>query len=138
MAFQCPEEGGTAVYRARGLYLMHQDTLFNDSLLCLGTPPRNTNSTWPGKRETLSEKFTLYPNPVTSNLTIVLDRAQKDDETVMVEIFSPSGILVKRERFITATGILDLNVNDLPKGLYWCNLSLNAKQLGTEKFVIVR
>ncbi len=79
-----------------------------------------------GRRElTESEKFTLYPNPVTDKLYLKFDKAT--GENVKIRIFGIDGAMLKilQPGLVQEKGVLNIPVSDLPPGLYILSIEGN-------------
>lgn len=64
--------------------------------------------------------FRLFPNPVTTLLTIALE---KTPPSVTVEILNIQGQILKTQTISTASTLLNIDVTDLPEGIYFCRLN---------------
>ena len=82
------------------------------------------------------EKFALYPNPVTGSVANVVYKLD-EDANVVLDIYSIDGAKKKSiNQGSQASGIYtgNINVGDLPSGLYFCKLMSNGKVIDTIKF----
>ncbi len=73
------------------------------------------------KSDGVIKQFLLYPNPATSNITLVLNEAAKED--MQLQIINPMGQIVKNTRIVFGTQVFRLDVNELPEGIYILKLT---------------
>ncbi len=110
-------------------YVYIPDTM---SLFSPPAPRRNGITAEPAPRmENLT--LTLTPNPARHILTI----ASPDNAPLTIELFNALGTLVKSERFVTGS-IHQLDITNLPNGIYLVRLSTPSGALQTRKLVIQR
>ncbi len=62
------------------------------------------------------QEFLLYPNPATSNVSIVLNEAAAEDMQLL--IINQVGQMVRTTRIIKGMQVIKLDVSELPKGIY--------------------
>jgi hypothetical protein len=79
---------------------------------------------------TIAQNLTLYPNPATNTLQL---RWEGDMPSVQVDLFNNIGALVKSQN-IDNQGTI--NIEDLPRGLYFCRLSDANHKTQTVKVVV--
>lgn len=90
--FQCPFSGGDAVYTARGLYSLINDSIqFDDYSLCVlqGVSPRMA-------KPKLSINSILYPNPASDKITLKY-RVSEEQNTSMRIIDQLGRIMYERK-----------------------------------------
>lgn len=77
----------------------------------------------------------VYPNPATDWLAVQLPL--KDRQTVQVNMYNTTGQIVQHQVYQNQVGLLStqLQVNQLPKGLYYVELMVNDERL-LEKVII--
>jgi hypothetical protein len=73
-----------------------------------------------------NSRISIYPNPAQSAITIEYVNDKKNDD-VTVEIVNPLGVVFRKNIFrsLDAT-TFPLSINDLPKGIYFCHVSMNS------------
>ena len=69
---------------------------------------------------------TVYPNPATVVTKIVLDRVPVT--TTTISVFNTNGVLVKSNRFDPGTVSFDLDVSNLPQGIYSIQIQEEGKE----------
>ncbi len=78
--------------------------------------------------ENSKEKFTLYPNPATNEVTV-----STQAEQARIEILDMKGTVVKRSNKDQLVHTID--VSRLEKGIYFVKVYSNEQQTGTKKFM---
>ena len=73
------------------------------------------------KSDDQKQKFLLYPNPASSNITIVLREAAKED--MQLHIINSMGQIVRTSGVNISTQVIRLDVSELPKGNYVLKLT---------------
>jgi Secretion system C-terminal sorting domain len=131
IAWQCPLEGGNAVYKARSLYLMAVDTVFNDDELCYGQE-RSTSSR-PAARK--PGKFGLYPNPAGQSVTLTLDG--KSSSFARVVITNLYGGQVFQAQIPVGQSKFTFPVYSIPSGIYFLRVYQDDDEAFSEKLLIV-
>jgi PKD repeat protein len=115
IAFDCPLVGGKAVYRARAMYRLLVDTTFYEGASCIQASSSG--------KETKEEKewslsaFDLYPNPAQDQITITSSFDTKGS-SILAVLYDASGRPVKSFKLITGRQSWQLDVSDLPAGMY--------------------
>ena len=131
IAWQCQMEGGSAVNKARQLYLLHEKGSFDDILLCgLGSEER-------GQRLATAapEGITLQPNPASGQVLIFLTHSDVADD-LQVKITDLNGIIVLMDKIPAGAASLTLDSTKLPAGVYLCSVSGGSKPFAPLKFVV--
>lgn len=131
-ANQCPLSGGSAVFTARSLYyLIDPNMVYDDRNLCLqqGIILREQG-------ENTANKFNVFPNPATNEVTIVFSLS-KDDMAVF-RMFDSIGRLLKSESLNSIATQLKLDVSEYDNGVYYYQILVNNKQEENGKLVITR
>lgn len=79
--------------------------------------------------------FIVYPNPATSQATILLDIVNEADVTI--ELIDLSGKVVNARNYKSVTGVnqINMNTNQLNSGVYLLNVTING-QTTTERLII--
>ena len=130
IAFQCPLDGGSAVYEARSLLALVEDNVYDDDLSCSNAQARK------GKEETILEKtdgFLLFPNPTTHQVTLVLPG---HDITTTVNLVNAQGMLVLERKLPAKTRFETIPTSGLAPGLYLLNVFEDNRKVFTEKLII--
>jgi hypothetical protein len=135
----CPQAGGNAVYKARAIYEMINDSVeYNDSLVCQevgyyriamqeiieqikipNLPIKNKNF-----------EFTIFPNPIKSELNVVFNK----NTTGTIKITDALGKLVYVGTI--SSGVLNytLDLKHISTGIYYIHFS-NNEVLVNKKFI---
>ncbi|MDX9750628.1 MAG: hypothetical protein RBT71_06070 [Flavobacteriales bacterium] len=132
IASQCPMVGGNAVFKARSLYWLIDDSYdFDDQLLCLphGIIVKSMATAEPNA-------LTVVPNPASDEATLVLTK-QLDEPGVFV-VFDAIGAEVMRYSIPIETPRFDFSTASLAPALYHYQVRGPAGVLGNGKLTIVR
>ncbi len=78
-------------------------------------------------QETIANEISVYPNPASTNLHITSDL-----KGCAIEIYNANGT-----KFLTSDFTENLNINQLPQGVYLCKIVSNGK-IATKTFVVVK
>lgn len=136
VAFQCPDQGGKAVYRARALYNLNVPFHFDDGQICAnggGNAGKN-----PQFLKVAETGFGLFPNPANTVLSIKLEGDVTGKETAEVAFYSMTGELVKQQQFTGMGRTIEMNIGDIANGVYWCKVKLENVEVGSQKLVVLR
>ena len=79
-----------------------------------------------------SDQIEVFPNPAKTTISIVLKQAST--QTNSVSIYSVEGQLIRQVSF--SENQLNLDIGQLPKGLYLLQVEQDQKSLGTQKLII--
>ena len=136
IAYQCVEEGGSAVIMARAIYKSYDDTFIDDNLLC------NTSLDPITK---IAKKFNaigldIFPNPAQDNVTLMVTILEKEPFDIILTDYTGK-ILRKISNDSLKTPIYTLNTEDLCSGVYFCRLltargSIITKKINYSKIII--
>jgi hypothetical protein len=63
-----------------------------------------------------STQLEFYPNPIKNNLLLTINN---DEKIISYIIYDNSGLIVKKDRFQTASSKQNINLSELKKGLYF-------------------
>jgi hypothetical protein len=131
IAMQCPYSGGAAVYTARSLYTVVNDTLdFMDQVLC-------DNEEWYFRKDEhtngnmISNSIILYPNPA---MQLVSVRGLEPNVNNTIRVFNSYGKEVLN--VVTLQSIAELNIGELPVGVYYVKVQNTTVHL--IKLVVIR
>jgi len=139
IAEECPSEHGTAVYMARAM-LSALDTIpytYWHECEEVQLPPSERRGEGEEQDTLASEDgrgFTVYPNPANATLTVQGTLAK--NETATFELHTVTGSKVKEILFQNVK--TEVDVSDLPSGLYFYRIHVNHQQIHTGKQVIIR
>ncbi len=116
VASMCPLAGGNAVYRARSMYTLVYDTVFNDWDICLEAGYVKSSMHKPRFNPENNIRFTITPNPNAGECR--LSWTGKSDEAFSLQITDLLGRVVYTRDFSPEAGELSLNLRSLPQGVY--------------------
>ena len=132
IANQCPMLGGNAVFKARSLYWMIDDSYhFDDQLLCLphGIIVKSL-------AEPLPNTVSIIPNPTSEEATLVLSGML--EEAGMLVVYDAVGKEVLHIRLPAETLRVPFSTSGLAPALYHYRVHSRGESLGTGKLTIVR
>jgi hypothetical protein len=132
IANQCPMVGGNAVFKARSLYWLIDDTYdFDDALLCLphGIIVKSL-------MEHQANAVSVIPNPAGDEATLVLDRTL--DEPGVFVVFDALGSEVMRSVVPLEMPRMTINTSSLAPALYHYQVRGPSGIIGDGKITIVR
>lgn len=132
IADQCPMMGGNAVFKARSLYWLIDDSYdFDDQLLCLphGIIVKSMATAEPNA-------LTVVPNPASDEATLVLTKPL--DEPGVFVLFDAIGAEVMRYTIPVETPRFAFSTSALAPALYHYQVRGPAGVLGNGKLTIVR
>ncbi len=132
IAEQCPTEGGPAVYRARTMVTLVNDTLnFEDA--CIQTNSnRNSHTTSQGK---VLLDLTIIPNPAQNKISIVL--SDKFSGVCKIQIINALGSDVLSEQRNYNQKSISVNTSSLLPGVYTVKVLIEENYTGISKLIIV-
>ncbi len=122
----CPLAGGPAIYRARALYNLLNDTIFyNDRLVCAnaGYYRESQEQLMPELKSTVkqSPKIDLFPNPANDQLMLLFGG---DIEAGKIEIYNLTGAIVAKYNINKNTVNKVLDINEISEGYYMIHFNL--------------
>lgn len=93
LAFQCPLQGGQAVYKARSLYAIVKDTVYDDNHLCNAV--ERSNKTDENTSNVLNKEVNVFvfPNPAENTVSVSING--KVIQAVKLEWYDALGRLVQ-------------------------------------------
>lgn len=120
IADQCPLEGGVAVFRARDMLALIQDTpaFYDDDVLCSANPRPTSQSSNVATR--LEAQLLVFPNPAKTQINIQYD--VENNKKALLEFFSIYGQKVKEVALNDTIGMLTVPVENLVAGVYFYTL----------------
>ena len=133
--WQCPKSGGHAVYQARALYHLVNDSLiFNDSLFCSNGFSLRREAPISTTNNTLQQAVKMYPNPTDRNVIFQFDLPLENE--VNVYIWDVTGRIAERFSFGKGTINKQVLLSNCKAGLYFVNISDGSQSIFKEKLVI--
>jgi len=116
----CPLVGGSAIYRARALYNLLNDTIvYNDKLVCgnAGYFRESQELLMPelSKIESKNINFTIYPNPSKSKITILTEGFDKDAQIV---VYNLMGQLIESFKITKGSTSNEIDISSWSEGYY--------------------
>lgn len=127
---QCPFTGGPAVYKARSLYSLIDNTMdWNDDVICIssGVSPRLRKP---------ENTFVLYPNPTTGIVSI--NYKLNTDESGSVEIKNMLGVPVSITQINADSYSIDIDLLSLRPAIYQYNIIVNNNRIQQGMITIIR
>jgi alpha-tubulin suppressor-like RCC1 family protein len=132
LAAQCPETGGPAVHQARA-WLDHINgtcTVWTDN--CPLQPANNQRTASASQPKEAS--ITIFPNPATKQATLSWELT---DETVAVfTLFNAQGKQISSQVLTAQTGTLEIDIANLPAGVYFWSITQNNSIIKTDKLIV--
>lgn len=132
IAQQCPYEGGIAVYTARSLLRIINDSIeYYDDIMCLQAGYyRISNST-----NSNEQKIKLQPNPTKDKLEVYAMRA--NEAPYPIEIYNSIGQMIYTGMSEMGVLLKTIDVSSFSPGLYSLRAKLDEK-FYLEKLVIIK
>jgi hypothetical protein len=132
IVWQCPLRGGNAVYKARGMYLMEVDTVFeDDESVCDLIEERGVNK----KAAVYQPAFRLHPNPANRMATLLLEKS--GNVPLQVVLTNLYGKPVLRSSIPEGQRQFVLEVQDIPSGFYMCRVYRGEEDSFTQKLLVI-
>jgi hypothetical protein len=133
IANQCPDAGGPAVYSARSLYALVNDTIiYNDDSLCASNAreflPENEQP------DENNNDVIMYPNPANTEVTFEFNKPI--NTSYEIQIFNVLGAKTITQNVSTGSVSKEINVSDLPCGIYFVRIISIEGLLFNNKLVI--
>jgi len=113
----CPDIAGTAVFDARSLVRIFNDSAyFNDSTICSDGSGGIELAKMKLPLDTIKTSYLkVYPNPAKEQVTITYQLANSSG---LFELYDVTGRLVTSFDITTSSGQMTLSVADIPSGIY--------------------
>jgi hypothetical protein len=126
----CPQAGGNAVYRARAIYQMINDTVeYNDSAVCSKKgyfrqameEITEQLSIKPINQRIINQDFemALFPNPAKQNLNLIFN----ENKTGLIKIFDSLGKLQYSTTIVAPVSSLQIDLRLFSSGIYYLQFS---------------
>ncbi|MCK5169172.1 MAG: T9SS type A sorting domain-containing protein, partial [Bacteroidales bacterium] len=77
--------------------------------------------------------YNLYPNPVSDNLTLKLGKILEYD--LNMSLYNNIGVMVKQLKLSKGMIGVDINMGDLPLGIYYLQLRTNDNYISSSKII---
>jgi len=133
IAHQCPGVDGSAVYIAREVYQLVETKVFNDETIC-GSEERAT-FIWQANGQGGEISFDLVPNPASDNVALIYEGLIGQD--MRVALFNATGQVVM-DRTCSSSPFLQIPLQGLPEGIYFCRVSTQDGKMAARRLVIRR
>ena len=133
IAEQCPTEGGPAVYRARTMVALINDTINFDDACIQVSSNRNSHTSSQGK---VFPELTIIPNPAQNKISIVL--SDKFSGVCKIQIINSLGSDVLNEYRNCNQKSISVNTSSLLPGVYTVKVQIEENFEGISKLIIVR
>jgi hypothetical protein len=132
VAIQCPDEGGSAVFKARALYYAFTGVRIDSEC---GTAQRELKNQQ-GMGNMPAFEALLSPNPTKDRLR--LEFKHPLENKAVVSILSTAGVVMQRQE-IAASGQMELVLllKDLPAGMYVCRIEPDSTAPVFHNFVVI-
>ncbi len=127
----CPFEGGVAVYQARTLVALFNDSIvYNDDMVCLQSGIYRMGST---KNEIKSEELKIIPNPASDEVTILTG---SKNGICLIELFNVMGEKLLTEKLDCKVNEHKISVKNFANGIYSMKLKTETSTLN-QKIIVV-
>jgi len=133
---QCPMLGGNAVYKARGMYAMINDTIrYDDVNTCLqnGVILREQYHSY--TNSTASSVF-IVPNPAKQNATLYYQLPENaKGKMLMFDIVGKNQITKELNK---NSSQIDIDVSNLSDGIYFYKVLTDGFEIGNGKLAVIK
>ena len=136
IAFQCPFEGGHAVYRARALYLLNERAAFNDVQLCQNSEDRPPSLPGAALSAEPAEDFLLFPNPTQGGWNLGVPESHVG-QPLSIRIHDISGQLLGRREIRAAASIERID-SRLESGIYFIEAWHEGQRIFSGRLVVIQ
>jgi hypothetical protein len=82
----------------------------------------------------ITQHMRLYPNPLYNNFFNIETRAALAGKKAIIQVFNTTGTLVEVKNIIAQTGVRQIDLKNLPKGIYLIKITI-GKETGTYKII---
>jgi hypothetical protein len=134
IAHQCPNVGGSAVYIARTIYQLIEEKSFNDETICEAEERKSLVGQ--GQMLDVVFGFDLFPNPASEHVALAFQNL--NNQKVNISLYNPSGQVVLVHEAYPNQYLLQVPLQGLPIGLYFCKVSTDNGTVTTRKLIIHR
>ncbi|HNR21038.1 MAG TPA: T9SS type A sorting domain-containing protein [Bacteroidia bacterium] len=134
IAEQCPNVGGSAVFKARALLdLIVLPLYYDDENVCAQYGYRKANLS--SIENTLTNQIKIYPNPAANTVSIELIGISST--LLGVEIQDSKGRMIKKENIDYKNSPVEFNISEVVSGFYFLKLQ-SDKFTYNEKMLIIK
>ncbi len=133
--WQCPLDGGHAVYQARALYHLVNDSLiFNDSLICSSGFSLRKEAPKAIQKSHQNQNVHMFPNPTERSVNFHFDLEMEND--AILTICDISGRQI--DRVTLAKGTIDKQIvlENCKPGMYFVIINSGKERLFNDKLII--
>ena len=129
----CPDIAGTAVFDARSLVRIFNDSAyFNDSTICSDGSGGIELAKMKLPLDTIKTSYLkVYPNPASDLINISYTIDVKATEIIVTDI---AGREVQRQKIISINSPCTMDIKALANGIYFLQLKKEEEILGVAKF----
>lgn len=131
IAEQCPLTGGPVVYRARAWHAAITGEFLQPEI-CSGVSERSSATEQQTAIETTD--MAVYPNPASGKVTVEYSAGKGQT----LQLFNYAGTEVFRLPLAEGFNRIELNVQNLPAGLYVCKIVQGPGQILSKKVVVLK
>lgn len=133
IANQCPDAGGPAVYSARSLYALVNDTIiYNDDSLCASIAreflPENEQA------DENNNDVIMYPNPTSTEVNFYFYHSL--DNPVIIQFYNILGVKFYEKQIFNGANDAMINTTDFSDGIYLVRIINNNEVIYFNKLVI--
>jgi hypothetical protein len=132
IAYQCPSQGGNAVFAARSLYALVENVNFNDLELC----NIHSGSIQGMIVKRVETNFKISPNPA-ADVLMVSQSTEKIESGEWV-IFNTAGKLLLSKKVSENEIQANLNIQGLSEGIYFVSFVVNGEKRFNQKFIKIK
>ncbi|HNG85310.1 MAG TPA: T9SS type A sorting domain-containing protein, partial [Bacteroidia bacterium] len=135
IAEQCPQSGGMAVYVARSLVALFNDTIvYDDDNVCL--QQGYFRRAHKANKKSIPYDITIVPNPADESTQIILNK--KQEGVCKVNITDAYSKCVYNNEFDCKTQQLTVSTKWLVQGIYFVEIKISGSTVKTAKLIITR
>ncbi len=135
IANQCPLAGGNAVYKARSLYSLIKDTIYNDDILCRQVGFKNSPLQESDKKKA-DHSFSIFPNPANSSINITWNNPV--DEMATLLIVDLLGQVTFTTSFTLSENQFSVSTRELISGVFQVCIQIQNGDIECRKLVIIK
>ncbi|HMG16998.1 MAG TPA: T9SS type A sorting domain-containing protein, partial [Saprospiraceae bacterium] len=129
IADQCPDEGGSSVYRARAIRSLFEEAnyLFNCSTVSLPI------------LHTYNQKLTdllMFPNPASDELTFL---RKGNDEDLEINLLNINGSIISKWKLLKENTQMTVSLANIPAGVYIAKgISVDGRFISGMKLIVIK
>lgn len=114
-------------------FFQEDEIRWDDDILCAGSQSFAVPTTY---NTPAVQKLKVWPNPTNEILTIELP--QWEEGNGELQVWDTQGQLKKTFDIENDQTIKDINVHNLPNGIYFSRLNINGNIKGVQRFVVTK